>query len=216
MSVRENILKRIRDANRAASTPTAEEREIVQSRLRARARGTLPGMNWELAPRFAERCRAMLSTVDEIGSVEQAPAAIARYLDSLQLPMRAVCWPEFARLDWAGAGVDMQARPAQGDDKVGVTGTFCAIAETGTLMLLSGEDWHATTSLLPDTHIAVVHASRILRAMEDGWDLLRKEHEGLPRQVNFVSGPSRTADIEMTLVMGAHGPFRVHVLIVSD
>ncbi|MEX0958731.1 MAG: lactate utilization protein C [Burkholderiales bacterium] len=215
MSARENILKRIRDANRTAPQPTAGEREAVQSRLRAPPRGTPPTMNWELAPRFTERCLAMLSTVDEIGSLDEVPAAIARYLGSLELPLRGVCWPEYAGLDWAAAGIDMQARPANGDDKVGVTGTYCALAETGSLMLLSGEDWHATTSLLPDTHIAIVSASRIVRAMEDGWDLVRAEHVELPRQVNFVSGPSRTADIEMTLVMGAHGPFRVHVIIVN-
>ena len=108
----------------------------------------------------------------------------------------------------------MEARPAAGHDKVGVTGVYCAIAETGTLMLLSGEHTHPVTSLLPDTHIAIVPAARIVRSMEDGWDLLRREHGSLPRQVAFVSGPSRTADIEMTLVLGIHGPYRVHIILV--
>jgi len=214
MSARENILQRIRAANGRTGALTPAERETALARLRAHPRGPLPDMGWELLPRFKERCIAMMSSVAEINSVADVPQAVAKYLTENKLPLSGACWPEFANLDWAGAGLQIAARPANGDDKVGITGTYCAVAENGTLMMLSGQDSHATTSLLPDNHIAVVPASRIVRAMEDGWDLLRREHDSLPRQVNFVSGPSRTADIEMTLVMGAHGPFRVHVVIV--
>jgi L-lactate dehydrogenase complex protein LldG len=214
MSARENILQRIRAANGRTGALTPAERETALARLRAHPRGPLPDMGWELLPRFKERCIAMMSSVAEINSVTDVPQQVAKYLTENKLPLSGACWPEFANLDWAGAGLQIAARPANGDDKVGITGTYCAVAENGTLMLLSGQDSHATTSLLPDNHIAVVPASRIVRAMEDGWDLLRREHDSLPRQVNFVSGPSRTADIEMTLVMGAHGPFRVHVVIV--
>jgi L-lactate dehydrogenase complex protein LldG len=216
MSARENILRRIRAANGRPGAATAAEREAVSARLRTHARGPLPSMDWDPLPRFKERCIVMMSTVDQIASRRDLPAAVSTYLSQNKLPLRGVCWPEHADLDWAAAGLEFSARPASGQDMVGVTGTFCAIAENGTLMLLSGEDTHATTSLLPETHIAVVPASRVLRSMEDGWDLLRRERGGLPRQVNFVSGPSRTADIEMTLVMGVHGPFRVHVVVVSD
>ena len=99
---------------------------------------------------------------------------------------------------------------------MGLTGSYCAIAETGTLVLLSGQESHATTSLLPETHIAVIRRSRIVKTMEDAWQLIRGEVVSLPRQVSFISGPSRTADIEMTLVYGAHGPFRVHVIILDQ
>ena len=214
MSARENILQRIRAANGPTGELTAPEREAALAKLRARPRGPLPSMSWELLPRFKERCIAMMSSVAEVKSVGDVPQAVAKYLTEKKLPLSGVCWPEFANLDWAVAGLGIAARPANGDDKVGITGAYCALAENGTLMLLSGQDNHATTSLLPDHHIAIVPASRIVRAMEDGWDLLRREHGSLPRQVNFVSGPSRTADIEMTLVMGAHGPFSVHVIIV--
>jgi L-lactate dehydrogenase complex protein LldG len=208
-------MARIRAANRRHAEPSVEEREAVQARLRSHSRGPLPTIAGELVPRFHERCVAMQSTVDEVASLEQAPEAIARYLNDHSLPLAGVCWPEFAGLDWGAAGLAIQSRPARGDDKLGITGSYCAIAETGTLMLLSGESEHATSSLLPDTHVAIVPASRIVRSMEDAWDCLRRERGTLPRQVNFVSGPSRTADIEMTLVMGAHGPFRVHILIVK-
>lgn len=215
MSARENILRRIRAANGKSGASTAAEREAVIARLRTHARGPLPSMDWDPVPRFKERCIVMMSTVDEVASVRDVPAAVARYLSQNQLPTRGACWPEFASLDWAGAGLELEARPARGSDMVGITGTFCAIAENGTLMMLSGEDTHATTSLLPETHVAVVPAARVVRSMEDAWDLLRRERGALPRQVNFISGPSRTADIEMTLVMGVHGPYRVHVIVVA-
>lgn len=215
MSARENILRRIREANGRSGAPDESEKRSALQRLEAHPRGPLQSMEWETLPRFRERCLAMMSTVDEVSTAAEVPRAIADYVRQKHLPVAGACWPEFAGLDWKGASLDIEARPSNGEDKLGVTGVFCAIAENGTLMLLSGEHTHATTSLLPENHIAVVSASRIVRAMEDGWDLLRAERGTLPRQVNFVSGPSRTADIEMTLVLGAHGPFRVHVIIIQ-
>jgi L-lactate dehydrogenase complex protein LldG len=176
----------------------------------------MPSMHWEPVARFAERCVVLSSSVAHVRERAEVPAAVARYLVERDLPHAGVCWPELGALDWSGAGLQIEARPAQERDKVGITGCYCAIAETGTLTLLSGPDTHAVTSLLPDTHIAVVPAARILRSMEDAWDLLRRERGALPRQVAFVSGPSRTADIEMTLVLGIHGPYRVHVLLVDE
>ncbi len=215
MSARDNILRRIRAANGREAGNSATQRDAILARLDAHARGPLPTMDWEPVARFKERCSALMSTVDEVCSLAEVPQALASYVKEKNLPTAGACWPEFGELDWAGAGLAIEARPSHGDDKLGITGAFCALAENGTLMLLSGENTHATTSLLPENHVAIVAASRIVKAMEDGWDLLRREHGGLPRQVNFVSGPSRTADIEMTLVIGAHGPFRVHVIVVG-
>ena len=116
-----------------------------------------------------------------------------------------------------GSGRDRRrGASATGSDLVGITGCFCALAETGTLMLCSGPDTPAATSLLPETHIAVVRAERILIGMEEAWNLARAELGEVPRAVNFISGPSRTGDIEQTIVLGAHGPYRVHILIVRS
>jgi len=92
---------------------------------------------------------------------------------------------------------------------------FCALAETGTLCVVSGVGTPSGASLVPETHVAVVQAARIVAHMEDARDLMRAEPGRLPRAVNYVSGPSSTADIEQTVVLGAHGPARVHMLIVS-
>lgn len=213
MTARDNILGRIRTALGRNAPLTEQQSAQMRTQLKEHPRGPLPSMHWELLPRFRERCEGLSSTVDQVASLVDVPAAVARYLRQNGLPMQAVCWPELAGLDWAGAGLRMEARPARADDKVGVTGAYCGIAETGTLMLLSGAHTHPVTSLLPDTHVAVVPAARLLRSMEDAWDLLRSEYDSLPRQVSFVSGPSRTADIEMTLVLGIHGPYRVHIVL---
>jgi len=215
MRARDNILGKIRAALGRSRPLTDTEAAPVRMALRQNRRGPLPTMTWELVPRFRERCLSLSSTVDEVASLELLPAAVKRYLASNNLPQGCVCWPQFAGLDWAGAGLAVQARPATGEDPVGVTGAYCAIAETGTLMLLSGAGTPLKNSLLPETHVAVVQASRIVRCIEDGWDLLRREHGTLPRQVAFISGPSRTADIEMTLVIGIHGPYRVHIILVG-
>ncbi|MES2564157.1 MAG: lactate utilization protein C, partial [Pseudomonadota bacterium] len=166
------------------------------------------------AKRFCERAQALASTVDEAGWAE-VPARVAAYLRQHALPMQLVCWDEFTELDWSGAGIRAQARAACGDDLVGLTGACCGIAETGTLMMLSGASTPPSVSLLPETHIAVLSASRIVRSMEDAWALLRGAVTGIPRAVSFISGPSRTADIEQTVTLGAHGPYRVHILITD-
>ncbi len=216
MSARENILRRIREANGRQESEAPAAGNAVSARLHTRPRGPLPTMEWETVQRFKERCAAMMSTVGEADSLAQVPQAVANYLRDKNLPTSGSCWTEFANLDWAAAGLSIQARPANGEDTLGITGAYCALAENGTLMLLSGENTPATTSLLPENHVAIVPVSRIVRTMEDGWDLLRREGAGMPRQINFISGPSRTADIEMTLVLGAHGPFRVHVVLVQN
>jgi len=80
--------------------------------------------------------------------------------------------------------------------------------------MTSGAATPTATALLPDTHVAVVRADRIVASMEDAFALLRRERRTMPRAVNMISGPSRTGDIEQTIVLGAHGPFRMHMLLL--
>ena len=195
MSAREAILARIRANLGKQGSPSAEQEAApLLDYLARHPQGPRPQSNWpDLAARFAERAQALGSSVDEISSLSELPPAVAHYLATHQLIRTGVCWPELAELRWNEAGIELESRPAVGTDLIGVTGAFCGIAETGTLMLLSGAATPATASLLPETHIAVLPASRIVKGMEEAWNLLRQEHGRLPRAVNFVSGPSRTA-----------------------
>ena len=214
MPARERILERIRRAQ-GQGEPAAAQYEQVETYLRRHPRGPLPEIAGDRVARFRARAEALASTSDRVATMAEVPAAIAGYLAAQGLPRSGCVWPALAGLDWKGAGLALEARAAKGEDPVGVTGVFCAIAETGTLMLCSGAETPASVSLLPETHVAVVPVGRIVDHMEDGWDLLRVEQGRLPRAVNFISGPSRTADIEQTVVLGAHGPYRVHIVLAG-
>jgi len=215
MAARERILAEIRKRQSRGGPISVSERQAIETYLRRHPRGPLREPAADPVAAFRERAEAAASTTDRVASLAEAPAAIARYLNANQLPRSGCVWPLLASLDWRGAGLSLEPRAAHADDAIGVTGVFSAIAETGTLMLCSGPDTPASVSLLPETHVAIVPVQRIVPVMEDAWDLARAELGQLPRAVNFISGPSRTADIEQTIVLGAHGPYRVHLLLVG-
>jgi L-lactate dehydrogenase complex protein LldG len=216
-NARENILARIRKAQgRGVSKPSQAELEAIDTYVRAHPRGTLPKVEENLVSRFRARAESMQCTVDEVASEGEVAAAVARYLKAGNLPLSGCVWLRLAHLDWKSAGLALEPRAANADDSIGVTGAFAAIAETGTLVLASGPDTPATASLLPETHVAVLSADRIVPHMEDAFALVRDAFGELPRALNFVSGPSRTADIDQTIVLGVHGPARVHIVLVRS
>ncbi len=215
MNPRDDILDRVRRRlGRNADNAKPADTQI-DAWLATHPEGPRPAVRGDLADLFCEKSRKLSSSIDTVATLAEVPAATARYLASLHLGTRAVCWPQLADLPWGEAGLTIEPRAALDADLVGITGSFCAVAETGTLALLSGPDTPAGVSLLPETHIAVVKASRIVAGMEEAWHLMRAERGALPRAVNFISGPSRTGDIEQTIVLGAHGPYRVHIIVVS-
>jgi L-lactate dehydrogenase complex protein LldG len=213
MTARDEILARVRVGLRRGAVPPAP---TIEATLAARREGPRPRVDAApdaLLARFIAKSEAYSSTVEVVADRASVPAAVARYLAALDLPATGVIQPALDDLDWQGAGLSVEARGARDADPVGVTGCFCAVAETGTLMLCSSPQTPAAVSLLPETHVAMVDARRIVPHMEDAWNLARADLGRLPRAVNFVSGPSRTGDIEQTIVLGAHGPYRVHLVI---
>jgi len=102
--------------------------------------------------------------------------------------------------------------------QIGVTGCDLAVAETGTLVVVSGEGRPRSTSLLPETHVALFDSSRLVESLEQVGIMLEAWHaaSAAPSSgINFITGPSRTADIELTLTRGVHGPKDVHAIFVE-
>ena len=215
MSARDNILARIRRQTGKPGETTEAELAEVRDHIARHQRGPLPSIaTHDPTTHFIKECARLTTTTAILDDPADVPREVARYLAVLSLVPRCVGWPEFAALDWQAAGIVYDDRAANADDLVGLTGCFCAIGETGTLLLLGAPTTPKATALLPETHICVVKKSRIVPTMEDAFSLMRIEFGEPPRATFFVSGPSRTADIEQTIVIGAHGPYRVHVILI--
>src|SRR5437867_4560686 len=138
---RDAILGRVKKAL-AKTGDRAQAGNDADRYIAAHAHGPRPRRPDDLLGRFMQRATDMESTVERIAHPQEIPSAVARYVSALDLPPAlaaqkshaGVCWPEFADLDWAGAGLQIEARPTLGNDRLGITGCFCAIAETGTLV----------------------------------------------------------------------------------
>lgn len=215
MSARDALFARVRSRLRVDPARLDERRAAVAAHVACHPAQPRPAPVGDVVAAFTDRVVRLASTCARVATSAEVPGAVAAYLDGVGLARRAVCWPALQSLDWAAAGLAVEGRTARGEDAVGITGAFCGIAETGTLVLASGAATPGSVSLVPETHIAVLDPARIVQGMEDAWALLRAEYGALPRGVVFVSGPSRTADIEQTVTLGVHGPARVHVILAG-
>lgn len=171
---------------------------------------------------FVQMAEAVSTTVDRVGDPAAVPGAVAEYLARYNLPGEIVMSPDTSldAFPWADRPLlTIHRGRSQGDDPVSVTPAFAGIAETGTLMLASDASRPTTLNFLPDTHIVVLYADQVVGPYEEAWNRLRAAQAaaggGLPRTVNFVTGPSRTGDIEQKIQLGAHGPRRLHIVLVE-
>lgn len=218
---RDVVISKIRKA--LEGSDPAQRRAAVAARLGSPPAPLVPerakGGREELRGLFRKFLEGQSATVIEAAGAAEVPAAVARYLRSNNLPLR-VRVGEDAYLDalpWQSEpALERMRGPAEGADEVGLSHAAVAVAETGTLVLASGADNPVTITFLPETSIVVVREEDLVGGYEGAWDKIRARFGkgAMPRTVNFVSGPSRTADIGGQLVMGAHGPRRLCVVLV--
>ncbi len=204
--------------------PLPEDRKaMLRGRLALHPRHTIPARS--RLPHAGQVDLFVRNVEKEFGSVVRVadwnavPDAIADYLSAQNLPSRFAMapHPELQAIPWSNRPMlEIRVGRAEATDAVAVTQAFAAIAETGTLMLPSAPERPTTLNLLADTAIVVLRASNLVGAYEEAWDKLRAELGGMPRNVMLVTGPSRSADIEQTLELGAHGPRNLHVILVED
>ncbi len=200
-------------------------KEAVAARLAAHAPNLVParatGDAAHRATLFTEQATAVQTSIDEVKTAAAVPAAVAAYLRRHNLPqaLRHGADPLLKGLPWKKAAPALTVSEGRADpaDEVSIAHAFAGVAETGTLILCSGPDNPTTLNFLPETHIVVLEAGDLVGTYEEAWTRLRARFgEGeMPRTVNMITGPSRTADIEQTIELGAHGPRRLHVIIVG-
>jgi L-lactate dehydrogenase complex protein LldG len=183
---------------------------------------------------FTQMAEEASATVARVHTMIDVPGAVADFLRAHNLPMRAALAPD-PYLDAARwerrKTLEVRKGRAEPFDEVGISLAWRAVAETGTLVMLAGENTPTTLNFLPETEIVILPADRVVGSYEEALAALRAPppagdgaggnggeatRNKLPRVVNLVTGPSRSADIEQTLQLGAHGPRRLHIVIVDD
>jgi len=202
----------------------APRRFEVETRLEAAPAGVVPKRGQgdipaRLATFKAEAERAQASLAEVAGWAD-APAEIARFLRENNCPatLRMGADPRLTGMPWSETALEILHGASDGRDVNAVSAAFAGIAETGTLALVSGADNPTTLNFLPDNHVVVLPREAILPDYESAFAKLRATYGkgGAPRTLNLITGPSRSADIEQTLLLGAHGPRRLHIVIVGE
>lgn len=220
-SAREDILGTIR-RSLGVSGRELPRAQIVADRLGRAPKGVIPERGQvsgsDLVELFSHQAEAALATVAVVDGAAEVPGAVADFLRRHNLPasVRMGDDPRLAELPWAETALDISEGRSLGNDLNAVSHAFAGIGETGTLVMTSGHENPSTLNFLPDNHIVVLRAADLAGDMETALARVR-EHFGkgtMPRTVNFITGPSRSADIEQTLLIGAHGPRRLHIVLV--
>ncbi|WP_198151072.1 LutC/YkgG family protein [Hyphomicrobium sulfonivorans] len=177
-----------------------------------------------LIGRFKAQLARLGADVIEARSVAEIPAALAQYIatnvadDAAGLARIRMGSDAFlAALPWSStSGLEIATGKAEATDVIGVSRAIAGVAETGTLVLVSGAENPVTLGYLPETHIVVLEASGIVASYEEAMQSVLVATGGrMPRTVNLITGASRTGDIGGKIVMGAHGPRRVAVVLWS-
>ena len=207
MTGRANILGRIRERLQTSAREAGAEERLSQPPLGPRPERATGDAD-TLIQRFIERAEAAAAEVIELAPAADLGAAVAEAVGQDTSAASVVADEDLC----AELGERAVCRPAAADDELAVSHAFCGVAETGTLVLRSGAGRPTTAAFVPPLHVVVLQRDTIVGAYEDAWGRLRAAGP-MPRTVNWITGPSRSADIEQTLNMGAHGPIRLVILL---
>jgi L-lactate dehydrogenase complex protein LldG len=222
-TARQAILARIRKSLGAtAADPTriavAAQRiaDHPASLIPARASGTPE----ELLARFRSFLEGQQAAVRAAATAADVPAVVKAYLTELRRAptVRMGADPRLAAMPWAEVtGLVRNVGAAEPDDAAGLSFAIAGIAETGTLVVAAGADNPVTHAFLPAVHIILVERTAIVGSYEAALGIVREKFggQGMPRTLNYISGPSRTADIGGKIVIGAHGPRDLCVVVVG-
>jgi L-lactate dehydrogenase complex protein LldG len=223
MSGRDAILNKLRGALKTQGDP-ASRAALVAERLSTAPKGIIPARGQlpeaERIALFSATAEKLSATVERVGTRDDVPKAVAAYLRQRNLPasFRMGADGRLAAMPWQDErALEIRQGASDGDDEVGLSHAVAAIAETGTLVMVSGDDNPTTINFLPEHHIVVVDAADIAGDLEWVLGSVRNTFGkgNMPRTLNLISGPSRSGDVEQKIILGAHGPRALHIIVVG-
>lgn len=168
---------------------------------------------------FRDMASGAAAELIDIDSLKELPTAVSNWLNKHNFKRFVSASDKcLDKLNWSALGdITREKRVAEAGDVASLTTSMAGIAETGTLMLYSRPESPTTLNFLPDCHLVVLKESDIVGSYEDAWQRLRELNpEQMPRTVNMITGPSRSADIGQKLQMGAHGPCVLVIFMLKD
>lgn len=167
-----------------------------------------------LVEQLQAKLEAVHASVDIIDSDAQAATSIDRFLKLNQCSPKIAITPAIDTLDLPFPDrVELCRDQDYSGTQTAITHALLGVAETGSLVLPSSPQRPTLANFLPDNCIVILEQGDIVAWLEDALAQIQEQAPGMPRALNLISGPSKTADIEQTLVYGAHGPIRLHVII---
>jgi len=214
-SARSEIFAKLRRASRGASAETIEhERESLQN-----APAPKPPAD-EVCEAFLINVLKNRGTVDCASNRGETVKAVGQYLYDNFRSHRLVAGndPRLAAMPWRDAGVLPRFGGIEAGEPVALSFARLAVAEMGAVVTYTGKANPAANNLLPEHHIVLADCADLVATMEQAWDRINQDMDksGRPRGINFIAGPSSTADIEGQLVYGAHGPRDWHVILLGE
>jgi L-lactate dehydrogenase complex protein LldG len=214
---REQVLANIRRSLRRAGPLADSVRAGLEARLASPQANLKPHYEADPDAHFEIRLRAVSGIVTRVQGPGEISGVVEAHVQAFGLPLELVLAPDpdLDDIAWSNR-FKVERRAAVGSDQTSVTSAFAGVGETGSLVLLSSPRSPTTLNFLPEDHLIVLARSRIVPHIEDVWTRLRAEIGALPRTVNFITGPSKTGDVEQVIQEGAHGPRRLHVILRED
>lgn len=223
-SARERILGQIR----SVMPEDKNRQQKVEQRIKQPPELIRPLISDDHLTQFREKLELGGGDLTLVEDYQQAASAITAFIKAESLPAKLRLAPALKHMAWDNR-LEISYGKSDGDDLVSVTPAFCAIAESGSVVLLSDPESPTSLNFLPDVHFVIVEASQLLPHIEDVWTKLRQHKDitrviardiargvpmDVPRAINIITGPSKTADVEQTLQIGAHGPRQLKVILI--
>ena len=221
MSARNEIFARLKSTLDRVHNPTVRYSRADQ-RIHDGAPDLIPERGRAEGPAktvlFVSEAETADAVVNRLAGLDQVPRVVKSLLAEIETgALKAAPNPSLQAMDWTG--IDIAFGRGEGSDHVGLSMAYAGVAETGTLVMASGPSSPTTLNFLPDVHMVVIREQDIAANYEEVWRRLYSEAKPdaprLPRTVNWITGPSRTADIEQTLLLGAHGPRKLIILLID-
>ncbi len=213
-SARDQILARVAEAVGPEGADTITEARL-EKRFLNPPNHLRPQWDDDPIKRFVTKLRAVAGSVNVVNTAADVAKSISDFLQENDLPETIVLAPDdrLSGYPWPDE-LKISRRNALAEDITTVTAAEAGVIETGSLVLCSSPKCPTGINFLPENHIVILHQKQLVKNLEDGWKRAMESSNVIPRTVNIITGPSKTADIEQTMEYGAHGPRRLHVILL--